>query len=100
MASPPVKTQGYIFSTFDMCRKPILALPVWADGNDAVNNMVDRGACVRIEKGASNSEVVAAITEASPYHGKFFSFSTQLPETFGALLAANPTSISRTSLTC
>ncbi len=54
----------------------MLAMPIWADGNDAVNNMIDRGACSRIEKGANATEIYEAMAEVG--RGKIFVISEQL----------------------
>jgi hypothetical protein len=34
-------------------RKPIVAMPLWADGEDNVNRLVRRGAAIRVDKNSN-----------------------------------------------
>ena len=52
-----------------ICRKVIIVMPVWADGEDNARRLTERGAAVRVYKGDDGNSLYNAIVEAR-YHNK------------------------------
>ena len=46
------------------CRKAIIVMPVWADGEDNARRLTERGAAVRVYKGDDGDSLYRAIVEA------------------------------------
>ena len=46
------------------CRKAIIVMPVWADGEDNARRLTDKGAAVRVHKGDDGETLYSAIVEA------------------------------------
>ena len=56
----------FIISTMNVfcCRKVIIVMPVWADGEDNARRLTDRNAAVRVYKGDDGYTLYKAIVEA------------------------------------
>ena len=48
-------------------RKPVVGLPIWSDGADAVNNLVRRGCALKVAKGASELEIYDTLSKVRSY---------------------------------